>query len=41
MGGDIEGNRDGHLSHSSFQERYFPDENFIIPHSERGLVRYN
>ena len=39
MGGDIEKN-DGSFSHSSFAKRYFEDENFIIPHSGRGLLRY-
>jgi hypothetical protein len=38
MGGDIEA-FNGSLSHSSFQTRFFEDENFIIPHSERGLIR--
>ena len=39
MGGDIEKN-DGSFSHSAFAHRYFEDENFIIPHSTRGLLRY-
>ena len=30
----------GKLSHSSYTTRYIPDENYIIPHSERGLIRY-
>jgi cyclophilin family peptidyl-prolyl cis-trans isomerase len=38
MGGDVEGGS-GKLSHSSFKERYFEDENFIIPHTARGLIR--
>lgn len=37
MGGDIE-KLDGSLSHSSYPSRFFEDENFIIPHSERGLI---
>lgn len=38
MGGDVEWN-DGTGSHSAFKERYIEDENFIIPHSDRGLIR--
>ena len=37
MGGDVEGTN-GKLSHSSYTQRYFPDENYIIPHTERGLL---
>ena len=37
MGGDVE-NHDGTGNHSSFSERYIKDENFIIPHSEPGLL---
>lgn len=37
-GGDVEKN-DGSSSHSAYDFRYFPDENFIIPHSGRGLLR--
>ena len=39
MGGDIE-SRDGSGNHSSYDVRYFEDENFIIPHSDRGMIRY-
>mmetsp|Transcript_12447 Transcript_12447/g.18827 ORF Transcript_12447/g.18827 Transcript_12447/m.18827 type:complete len:210 (+) Transcript_12447:69-698(+) len=35
--GDVE-SETGQYSHSSFETRYFRDENFIIPHSERGLL---
>ena len=38
MGGDIE-NLNGSGSHSAYKERYIKDENFIIPHSQRGLLR--
>lgn len=37
MGGDVETNT-GKTSHSSYTTRYLPDENFIIPHSDRGLL---
>ena len=37
MGGDVEKN-DGTGNHSSFDTRLFPDENYIIPHSARGLI---
>ena len=37
MGGDVERN-DGTGNHSSFATRHFEDENFIIPHSGRGLL---
>ena len=37
MGGDVE-NGDGSGNHSSLSKRYIKDENFIIPHSERGLI---
>ena len=42
MGGDVESeSHDGSGNHSSFaNEKYFKDENFIIPHSERGLLGY-
>lgn len=39
MGGDVE-NGDGTGSYSAFKERYIKDENFIIPHTERGFLRY-
>lgn len=39
MGGDVE-NNDGTASHSAFKDRFIADENFIIPHSHRGLLRY-
>lgn len=39
IGGDIETN-EGHSSHSAYSERFFEDENYIIPHSQRGLIRY-
>lgn len=35
--GDVETSQ-GKLSHSSFKSRYFRDENFIIPHSSRGIL---
>lgn len=35
--GDVE-TPTGSRSHSSFNSRYFPDENFIIPHTTRGIV---
>lgn len=38
MGGDIE-KGDGQGNFSSYNQRYFEDENFIIPHSHRGLIR--
>jgi len=38
MGGDVESG-DGTTSHSAYEFRYFPDENFIIPHTGRGLLR--
>jgi hypothetical protein len=38
MGGDVEFG-DGSGSHSAYKERYLADENFIIPHSSRGLIR--
>eukprot|EP00388_Colpodella_angusta_P029218 GDKK01015888.1.p1 GENE.GDKK01015888.1~~GDKK01015888.1.p1 ORF type:complete len:143 (-),score=17.70 GDKK01015888.1:117-545(-) len=37
MGGDIE-NNDGTGSHSAYADRYIKDENFIIPHTERGFL---
>ena len=37
MGGDVE-RKDGTGNHSSFNSRHFEDENFIIPHSGRGLL---
>jgi len=37
MGGDIV-SHNGEGSHSAFNERFFPDENFIIPHTARGLL---
>jgi cyclophilin family peptidyl-prolyl cis-trans isomerase len=37
MGGDVEANT-GKMSHSSYTTRYLQDENFIIPHSQRGLL---
>lgn len=39
MGGDVE-LLNGEGSHSAFDSRYLQDENFIIPHSARGLLRY-
>lgn len=38
MGGDVE-HKNGDGSHSSYPERFLLDENFIIPHSSRGLLR--
>jgi hypothetical protein len=38
MGGDVELNN-GDRSHSAYKERFLLDENFIIPHSQRGLIR--
>lgn len=37
MAGDVEKN-DGSGNFSSFNKRHFADENFIIPHSARGLI---
>jgi peptidylprolyl isomerase len=37
MGGDVE-NNDGSGSYSSFDQKYFNDENFIIPHTSGGLL---
>jgi peptidyl-prolyl isomerase F (cyclophilin D) len=37
MGGDVE-NGDGSGSHSAGDDRFIKDENFIIPHSGRGLL---
>lgn len=37
MGGDIE-KENGTGNHSSYEHRHFSDENFIIPHSSRGLI---
>eukprot|EP01041_Mallomonas_annulata_P006897 gene6897-13997_t len=37
MGGDVE-MLNGKGGHSSFGERFFADENFIIPHTSRGLI---
>ena len=37
MGGDVE-MKNGKGGHSSFGDRYFLDENFIIPHTSRGLI---
>ncbi len=34
MAGDIEGGG-GVKSHSSFSDRWFADENYVIPHSEK------
>lgn len=39
VGGDIETN-DGSHSCSALGSRLFPDENYIIPHSGRGLLRF-
>ena len=38
MGGDVE-SKEGQGNHSSYESRYIVDENFIIPHSGRGLLR--
>lgn len=37
LGGDVE-HLEGQGNHSSLNSRYIKDENFIIPHSERGLL---
>lgn len=37
MGGDVE-LKDGEGGHSSFDTRYIPDEGFVIPHDQRGLL---
>lgn len=37
MAGDISGT-DGGFSHAAGTSRHFDDENFIIPHSDRGLL---
>lgn len=39
MAGDVV-NNDGSGSHSAGATRFIKDENFIIPHSERGMLRY-
>ena len=39
MGGDVE-HTGGRLSHAASQDRFFEDENFIIPHTARGLIRW-
>jgi hypothetical protein len=39
MGGDVV-NNDGSGSHSAYEAKYIKDENFIITHSERGVLRY-
>lgn len=39
MGGDVE-MKNGLGSHSATESRYIRDENYIIPHSARGLLRY-
>lgn len=38
MGGDVVSS-DGTFNHSSYDSTYFEDENFIIPHSQRGFIR--
>ena len=38
MAGDFK-NSDGTFNHSSNDSQYFADENFIIPHTQRGLIR--
>ncbi len=38
MGGDVESG-DGSSSHSAYSKRFIKDENFIIPHSNKGLIR--
>jgi len=37
LGGDVS-NQQGAVSHSSYADRHIKDENFIIPHSARGLL---
>jgi len=37
VAGDVT-NQEGKGNHSAFAGRFFPDENFIIPHSTRGLL---
>jgi cyclophilin family peptidyl-prolyl cis-trans isomerase len=37
VGGDVEDSQ-GEMSHSAYKERFIAEENFIIPHSEKGLV---
>lgn len=39
LGGDVETSEGSH-SHSAYKDRYIKDENFIIPHSEKGIIRY-
>ena len=36
MGGDVEGG--GKNSHSAYGERFIEEENFIIPHTQRGTI---
>lgn len=38
MGGDVE-TAVGTHSHSAFENRFIKDENFIIPHSDKGIIR--
>jgi cyclophilin family peptidyl-prolyl cis-trans isomerase len=38
MGGDIE-KKDGTGSYSSYESRYIPDENHVIAHTDRGILR--
>lgn len=40
MAGDVV-NNDGTGSHSAGSSRFFRDENFIIPHTARGYIRYD
>ena len=40
MGGDVENTLDGQGNHSATNIRYFKDENYIIPHTARGLIRF-
>jgi len=37
VGGDVE-NAQGTLSHSAYNERFIEEENYIIPHTEKGLI---
>jgi len=37
VGGDVE-NHDGSGGHSALGSRHFEDENFIIPHTDKGLL---
>jgi len=39
MGGDVETGSGTH-SHSAYTDRFIKDENFIIPHSDKGIISF-